>query len=146
MAYKKTDLIEKSLDVINKHKLLFIEDVVAYLPCDKKTFYNHKLHEFPPIKEALETQKVNMKVGIRQKLYNDTSATGLIALYKLLGTEEEVHRLNGSNQKIDHTTNGKEIVNAVDPLEPCQLQIQVISYKDVQPSTFEEITNDTSML
>lgn len=32
---------------------------------------------------------------------------------KLLGTEEEVERLNGSKQRIDHTTNGKDI-NSID--------------------------------
>jgi len=43
MAYKTEELEKKSLEAIDKHKLFFIEDVVAFLPCDKTTFYNHKL-------------------------------------------------------------------------------------------------------
>ena len=43
MAYKTEELEIKSLEAIEKHKLFFIEDVVAFLPCTKTTFYEHKL-------------------------------------------------------------------------------------------------------
>ena len=41
MAYKTEELETKSLEAIEKHKLFFIEDVVAFLPCSKKTFYEY---------------------------------------------------------------------------------------------------------
>ncbi len=47
MAYKKEDLIKQALQAIKKHKLIFIEEVVSFLPCSKATFYRYieKLRE-----------------------------------------------------------------------------------------------------
>lgn len=95
MAYDNKKITAQALAAIEKHKLFFMEDVIAYLPCSRAHFYAHKLDKIDAIKDALSAQKTNIKVGIRAKLYNDTSATGLIALYKLIGTEDEVDRLNG---------------------------------------------------
>ena len=39
MAYDRKKIFEQSKEVIVKHKLFFIEDIVAFLPCDKTTFY-----------------------------------------------------------------------------------------------------------
>ena len=52
MAYKKNELIKKSLEAIKKHNLYFIEDVVAYLLCGKTTFFKYKLNDVNEIKEA----------------------------------------------------------------------------------------------
>lgn len=93
MAYKTEDLEKKSIEAIEKHKLFFIEDVVAYLPCDKTTFYNHKLHEYNTIKEALEKNKVEVKTSMRSKWYKSDNPTLQMGLYKLIGTSEEAERL-----------------------------------------------------
>lgn len=99
MAYDKADLEKKSLIAIKKNKLVFIEEVVSYLPCSKPTFYEHKLNESDAIKEEIERNKVNRKVGLRNKMYDAENPSAWIALYKLIGTEEEAHRLNGSKQE-----------------------------------------------
>ncbi len=93
MAYKTEELEKKSLEAINNHKLFFIEDVVAFLPCDKTTFYNHKLHEFNSIKEALEKNRVEIKTSMRSKWYKSENPTLQMGLYKLIGTPEEAERL-----------------------------------------------------
>lgn len=103
MAYKINELINKSVDVIVKHKLFFIEDVVSFLPCDKTTFYKHKLHENNAIKEALEKNKVEIKVSLRSKWYNSDNATTQIALYKLIATEEENSRINSQKTELEHS-------------------------------------------
>ena len=41
MAYDTKELKEKAEKAIKEHNLYFIEDVVAYLPCSKSTFYEH---------------------------------------------------------------------------------------------------------
>ena len=84
-----------AFEAIAKNKLVFMEDVCAYVPCSRTHFYSHGLDKLETINEALQKQKVNIKISIRAKLYKDNSATGLIALYKLLGTQEEIDRLNG---------------------------------------------------
>jgi len=98
MAYKTEELIEKSLEIIKSKNIHFIEDLVSYLPCDKKTFYNHNLHEFHLIKEAIEQNKLNIKNNLRKKWYDSDNATTQIALYKLLASQAELKAL--TNQTI----------------------------------------------
>ena len=43
MAHNKKKLIDESLSAIQKYKLFFIEDVIAYISCCKATFYKYKL-------------------------------------------------------------------------------------------------------
>lgn len=95
MAYDTKELTEKALAAIKENNLVFIEDVVAFLPCVKKTFYEHKLHESHDIKSALESNKVQMKVRLRQTWLMGDNATAQIALYKIIGDETELRRLTG---------------------------------------------------
>lgn len=109
MAYDKIKILEKALEVIEKHRLFFIEDIVAYLPCTKSTLYEFfpiDSDEMNTIKGMIEENKVRVKVTIRSKLLKG-KGTELIALYKLVGTDEERIRL--STQNIDHTSKGNEI-------------------------------------
>lgn len=92
MAYKKEELYQKALAAIKKHKLLFVEDVVSYLPCDKTTFYKH----FPPdsnelntLKAKMDTHKVAIKIKLRKKWQKSNNPTVQIALYRLSCTDEE---------------------------------------------------------
>jgi hypothetical protein len=93
MAYKTKELEKQSLESIEKYKLFFIEDVVSYLPCDKATFYNHKLHELDTIKDALTKVKTEIKVSMRSKWYKSENATLQMGLMKLISTNEELKKL-----------------------------------------------------
>lgn len=97
MAYKINDLIEQSVNAIKEHRLFFIEDIVAYLPCDKSTFYKHKLHENDTIKDALHKVKTEIKVSMRSKWYKSENATLQISLMKLISTDEELRKLSMQN-------------------------------------------------
>ena len=96
MAYDKTVIFEKSKKLIQQHNLFFIEDIVAFLPCDKTTFYKF----FPPdsnelneIKDLLEENKVNLKVKMRKKWSDSDNATLQMALMKIICTDEERKKL-----------------------------------------------------
>jgi len=102
MAYKKAELEKQALAAIRDNNLMFVTDVPTYLPCAVSTFYAKKLEESEAIKEALERNRVKTKNGLRAKWYKSENATVQIALYKLIGTEEEAHRLNGSRQEHRH--------------------------------------------
>ena len=104
MAYKTEELEKKSLEAIEKHKLFVIEDVVAFLPCTKPTFYEHKLNESNAIKEALEKNKVEIKTSMRSKWYKSENPTLQMGLYKLIGTPEEAERLGTT---LKHQVSGK---------------------------------------
>ncbi len=103
MAYSKSKLQKQALEAITKYRLVFDDEVIAYLPCGKSTYYVHNLHESDEIKSALEKNRITIKGGLRKKWYESDNATTQIALYKLIGSEEESDRLNGSRQKLEHT-------------------------------------------
>jgi hypothetical protein len=112
MAYNKNKIFKQAKEVIQKNKLFFIEDIVAFLPITKQTFYVFfplGSDELDELKELLDANRVEIKVSMRSKWYKSENATLQLALMKLIGTDEEAHRLNGSSQKIDTTTNGKDI-------------------------------------
>jgi len=107
MAYDTEELLKTSLEAIEKHKLFFIEDIVSYLPCDKSTFYAHKLHESYAIKEALQKVKTDIKVSMRSKWYKSENATLQISLMKLIANSEERKRL--SQTYTDFTSKGEAL-------------------------------------
>jgi hypothetical protein len=101
MAYKYNELEKQSLDAIEKHKLFFIADVVAYLPCVMSTFYDLKLQESEAIKNALEKVKTEIKVSMRSKWYKSENPTLQMGLMKLISTDEELRKL--SMQHSEHS-------------------------------------------
>ena len=77
------------------------------------TFYPDGSEELDAIKELLEDNKITIKSEIREKLRNGDKAAELIALYKLLSSNDERKAL--SMQHVDHTSNGKTI--NISPIE-----------------------------
>lgn len=110
MAYDKTKIFEQAKEAIKKNNLFFIEDIVAFLPCSKPTFYEFfplESNELNALKDLLDDNKVKTKSSIRAKLWKSEKAAELLALYRLIATPEEHKKLNQSY--IDHTSKGKEI-------------------------------------
>jgi hypothetical protein len=91
MAYDRIKIYQQALDLIEKKKLFFIEDVVTLLPISKQTIYDSD--ELDNIKELLDKNKIEVKNGLRNKWYNGNNPLTQMALYKLIGTEEEYHRI-----------------------------------------------------
>lgn len=107
MAYKTEDLKEQAIEAIIKHKLYFIEHIIPYLPCDKTTFYDHKLHESNDIKRAIEKNKINAKNKALNKWADSDNATLQLAHYKLIAEDSERKKL--SQTYTDVTTGGDKI-------------------------------------
>ena len=124
MAYKKGELESKALEIIKKHNLIFIQDVIDFLPCSSSTFYAQELEKSENIKKLLETNRVTMKVGLRKKWYDSDNPTTQIALYKLLATDEENIKISSQKTTIDHLNNGgsfnlmsdAELISRIDKL------------------------------
>ena len=101
MAYDRVKIFEQAKEVIVKKNLLFIEDVVAFLPIAKKTFYEYfplDSNESNELKELLETNKINIKVSMRSKWYESDNATLQMGLMKLISTNEELSKLSMNTQ------------------------------------------------
>ena len=97
MAYDRQKVFEQAKEVIVKHKLFFVDDVVAFLPCSKQTFYDFfpvdsdKLDE---LKELLNQNRVTLKVSMRSKWYTSNAPALQMALMKLIATPDELKKLS----------------------------------------------------
>jgi hypothetical protein len=121
MAYDRKKIFEQAKEVIVKHKLFFIEDIVAFLPISKPTFYdffNPDSNELNELKGLLETNRTELKVSMRSKWYKSNAPALQMALMKLIATPEELKKL--SMQYNDHTTGGEKIqvINLGEGIKP----------------------------
>ena len=97
MAYDKIKIFEQAKEMIVKHKLFFIEDIVAFLPCDKTTFYRFfepESNEYNELKGLLETNRIELKVSMRSKWYKSNAPALQMALMKLIATPDELKKLS----------------------------------------------------
>ena len=133
MTYDKKKIYQQAKEAIEKNNLFFIEDIVAWLPCDKTTFYRFfepNSNEYNDLKTMLENNKIKTKSGIRAKLWKSDKAGELLALYKLIGTEEEHRRL--SQTYVDQTN--KEI-----PANEQDLTKELAKIAEARGITLEEL-------
>ncbi len=110
MAYKTEELFIKAKDAIEKHKLFFIEDIVAFLPCGKTAFYDHfpnDSNEYKILFEMLEKNRTEIKTSMRSKWYKSNAPALQMALYKLIATPNE-HKALQMNYT-DHTSKNEKI-------------------------------------
>ena len=110
MAYDRKKIYNQAIDAIKENNLFFIEDIIAFIPCNKDTFYRFfpkGSDEYDTLKRLLEDNKVRTKSSIRAKLFKSQKAAELLALYRLICTPEEHQKLN--QQYIDHTSKGERI-------------------------------------
>jgi hypothetical protein len=104
MAYDKVKIFEQAKEVIVKHKLFFVEDIVAFLPIAKKTFYEYfpiESDESNELKELLETNRVELKVSMRSKWYKSNAPALQMALMKLVASPEELRKLSMTHQAVE---------------------------------------------
>ena len=118
MAYDKQKIFEQAKEMIVKHKLFFIEDIVAFLPIAKKTFYEYfpiEGNESNELKGLLETNRVELKVSMRSKWYKSNAPALQMALMKLIATPEELKKL--SMQFIESENVNKNVNTEYKPIE-----------------------------
>jgi len=118
MAYDKKKIFDQAKEMIVKHKLFFVEDIVAFLPCNKTTFYEFfpsQSNESNVLKELLETNRVELKVSMRSKWYKSNAPALQMALMKLIASPEELKKL--SMTYTDITSKDESINKPVDPKE-----------------------------
>jgi hypothetical protein len=102
MAYDKKELEKLALKSIKEHKLIDIEQIVSFMPCSSKTFYNHELPKLQTIKEAVIKSKIENKNKLFKKWIDSENATLQIAAYKLMADDNELNKLTSS--RFDHAS------------------------------------------
>lgn len=110
MFYNKLEIFQQAKEAIIDNELVYMYEVVEFVPCERSRFYDffpHDSEESEEFKVLLNANKVKIKREIRAKLKKSDKAAELLALYRLMATPEEHRMLNQSY--IDHTTKQKEI-------------------------------------
>jgi len=116
MAYDKQKIFDQAKEMIVKHKLFFIDDIIAFLPIAKSTFYEWKMEQSDELKGLLETNRVELKVSMRSKWYKSNAPALQMALMKLIATPEELRKLSMQFVESENTNkntnfNVKELVS-----------------------------------
>jgi len=104
MAYDRKKIFEQAKEVTVKNKLFFIEDIVAFLPISKTTFYEYfpiESNETNELKELLEEQRITIKTSMRSKWYKSENATLQVSLMKLICTDDERKKLSMTHNVLE---------------------------------------------
>ena len=123
MAYDRKKIFEQAKEMIVKHKLFFVGDIVAFLPCSKSSFYEFYpdgSDELDELKGLLEINRTTLKVSMRSKWYTSNAPALQMALMKLIATPEELKKLSmqfvesDNNTKLNIETVTKEQLKLID--------------------------------
>ena len=113
MSRKRNLTVDQVKELIqNNRNIVNIADILIELKLSKQTFYYYFPYDsdgLNEIKETLEGNKTKIKKVIRDKLLNCNSPAALIALYKLMGTQEEREALNAVAKPKEENKEDKEI-------------------------------------
>lgn len=121
MAYDKQKIFKQSKEMIVKHKLFFVEDIVAFLPISKPTFYEYfpvESDEINELKGLLETNRTELKVSMRSKWYKSNAPALQMALMKLIATPEELKKLSMQFVESENTNKNTNIIQLGNGTKP----------------------------
>ena len=119
MAYDKKKIFNQAKEMIVKHKLFFVEDIVSFLPISKPTFYDYfkiDSDEINELKSLLEINRTEIKVAMRSKWYKSEAPALQMALMKLIATPDELRALSMSYIESKNDVNHNIKVINIDPL------------------------------
>lgn len=123
MRYNKKEIEKQAILMIEEYNLIDIQQVISFLPCSSRWFYNYKMQEMQTIKKAIEESKVKNKNKLFNKWIGSDNPTLQIASYKLMATDEELDRLTSA--KFDHGSKDGSMTpktNIITTMTPKQLK------------------------
>lgn len=97
MAYDREEIFEQAKHVTKENNLFFVDDIIAYLPCSKSSFYEFYpdgSDELDELKAILEKNRVSLKVSMRKKWQDNPAPALQMALMKLIASPEELKKLS----------------------------------------------------
>lgn len=123
--YDRKKIFEQAKEQIVSKRLIFVEEVVAFIGISKPTFYDFfrvDSNEFNELRELIETNKISLKTSMRKKWYDSDNATLQMGLMKLIASPEEHKRLSQTfvdSENVNRNTNltTEEIKRINDNLE-----------------------------
>lgn len=101
---RKKNIYKMALEVAERENCYFIDQLVSFLPISMSTFYEYfpaTSEEMEDIKRVIDKNRIATKTKMYKKWFESDNATLQIGLMKLIASEEEAHRLNGTNMKVE---------------------------------------------
>jgi predicted DNA-binding transcriptional regulator AlpA len=101
MAYDRKLIYDRAKEQIVAKRLIFVEEVVAFIGISKPTFYDFfpvDSNEFNELKRLIEDNKITLKTSMRKKWYDSDNASLQMGLMKLIATPEELRKLSMNHQ------------------------------------------------
>ena len=104
MAFNKEKIYNDCLELLenDKHNIRYIEELVAFLPISKATFYDFfkvESDELNTLKDLIDNNKVKVKCKLRNKFEISDNPTLNIIAFKTLANDDELDRLNNNRSK-----------------------------------------------
>ena len=109
MAYDKNKILQQAKEAIVKHKLFFVDDIIAFLPIARSTFYEWEMDKSDELKGLLEQNRTELKVSMRSKWYKSNAPALQMALMKWICSDEERKKLSMTYNDVDLTSAGEQI-------------------------------------
>lgn len=95
--YTKKVILEDALEKIDKYKPSTLSELISFMNCCKKTFYNKikvGSKEYEIIQEKLRAKKLQVANTAKAKLLMSDNPTALISIIKIYGSDEDKQALN----------------------------------------------------
>lgn len=111
MKFNKDEILELAKQIIQDNEMtIFIQDVIALLPCSMSTFYSmypENSEGLDILKGMLVVNRVNVKMKMRAKWEKSESPALQMALYKLMSDTEELKKLAMQYVESENTNHNK---------------------------------------
>lgn len=120
VAYNKEKILKQCLEVIEKEKITFFNDLCLFIAPSLSTLYEWELQKSEQIKEAIEKQRSALKRNMRKNWVQSENATLQIAAYRLMASPEEINSmtLTRVESKADVNVSGGIVLELDNGCEP----------------------------
>ena len=95
--FTKKVILEDALEKIDKYKPSTLSELISFMNCSARTFYNKikvGSKEYEIIQEKLRAKKLQVANTAKAKLLMSDNPTALISIIKLYGSDEDKQALN----------------------------------------------------
>ena len=95
--FTKKVILEDALEKIDKYKPSTLSELISFMNCSARTFYNKikvGSKEYEIIQEKLRAKKLQVANTAKAKLLMSDNPTALISIIKMYGSDEDKQALN----------------------------------------------------
>lgn len=86
----------------DKHNIRYVDELVAYLPISRTTFYDYfkvDSNNLNTLKDLIDDNKIKVKCKLRNKFEISENPTLNIIAFKTVANQDELDRLNNREQQ-----------------------------------------------